>query len=98
MDSGADAAGGGAGSRPGRALIEALSPLDADTAALLYALSHQLRTPLTSVLGYLELLTDGTLGPVSEEQERVLHTVSDAMARLAAFIDDLEPSSRAGRG
>ena len=98
MEPGVDVAEGGADSRPGRELVRALSPLDPDTAALLCALSHQLRTPLTSVLGYLELLTDGTLGPVTAEQERVLRTVSDGMARLAAFIDDLEPGGRVRRG
>jgi signal transduction histidine kinase len=76
-------------------LVEALSPLDARTAELLGALSHQLRNPLTAVLGYLELLTDGSLGPLTEEQERVLRVVAAGMARLAEFVDDLEPGASA---
>lgn len=88
---GCDAAPGGAATRPGRALIEALGPLDATAADLLSAFSHQLRTPLTSVLGYLELVTDGSLGPMTAEQQRVLRTVADGMTRLAALIEQLEP-------
>lgn len=76
-------------------MVEALSPLDARTAELLGALSHQLRNPLTAVLGYLELLTDGSLGPLTEEQERVLRVVAAGMARLAEFVDDLEPGASA---
>ncbi|MBR7830182.1 hypothetical protein KDK95_28015 [Actinospica sp. MGRD01-02] len=77
------------------ALVEALSPLDARTAGLLQALSHQLRNPLTAVIGYLELLTDGTLGPLSMEQQRVLRVVVAGVTRLAEFVDDLEPGSPA---
>lgn len=78
-----------------RALVEALSPLDARTAELLAALSHELRNPLTTVLGYLELLADGSLGPLSEEQQRVLRVVASGMTRLAAFADELEPGASA---
>ena len=98
MEIGCDAAPGGAAARPGRELLEALGPLDAGTAGLLSAYSHQLRTPLTSVLGYLELVTDGSLGPTTAEQRRVLRTVADGMTRLAALIEDIEPHDRAGRG
>jgi signal transduction histidine kinase len=98
VDIGREVAPGGAVGSPGRALIEALGPLDAGTASLLSAFSHQLRTPLTSVLGYLEMVTDGMLGPMTVEQERVLRTVADGMTRLAALIEDLEPRGRVGRG
>ena len=98
VEIGCDAAPGGAVARPGRALLEALGPLDAGTAGLLSAYSHQLRNPLTSILGYLELVTDGSLGPMTAEQQRVLRTVADGMTRLASLIDDLEPHERAGRG
>jgi len=98
VEFGFDATSGGVAARPGLALVEALSPLDADTAHLLAALAHQLRTPLTSVLGYLELLLDGSMDPLTAEQERVLHTVAASMTRLAAYVDDLEPRSRVGPG
>jgi signal transduction histidine kinase len=86
------------GSRATLALVEALSPLDARTASLLSALSHQLRNPLTTVLGYLELVTDGSLGPLSAEQERVLRVVAAGMSRLAELVEDLEPGYSPGRG
>ncbi|HTJ69254.1 MAG TPA: histidine kinase dimerization/phospho-acceptor domain-containing protein [Actinospica sp.] len=84
--------------RAARALVEALSPLDARTAALLRALAHQLRNPLTAALGYLELLDDGSLGPLTAEQQRVLKVVADGMFRLAELVEELEPGASAGRG
>jgi signal transduction histidine kinase len=85
-------------SRATVALVEALSPLDARMAGLLSALSHQLRNPLTTVLGYLELVTDGSLGPLTVEQQRVLRIVAAGMTRLTEFVEDLEPGASAGRG
>ena len=38
--------------------------------------SHELRTPLSSIIGYLELLRAGELGDVTDQQRRVLTTVS----------------------
>lgn len=88
----------GIGTRATLALVEALRPLDARTASLLSDLAHQLRNPLTTVLGYLELVTDGSLGPLSAEQERVLSVVAAGMSRLAELVEDLEPGAEAGRG
>lgn len=81
--------------RATRALVQALSPLDASSTALLAAVSHQLRNPLTAVIGYLELLTDGSLGTLSEEQQRVLGVMAAGITRLAEFVDDLEPGAAA---
>jgi signal transduction histidine kinase len=82
--------------RPTTALVEAMRPLDVEGARLLSAVSHQLRTPLTSALGYLELLSDQTLGPLTAEQERVLGTVAGSVARLSVIIDELDPGTARG--
>jgi light-regulated signal transduction histidine kinase (bacteriophytochrome) len=74
--------------------VEALRPLDAHGAELLSALAHHLRTPLTSALGYLELLTDESLGPLTAEQDRVLRTVGASVERLARMVDELDPAAR----
>jgi signal transduction histidine kinase len=78
------------------ALVEAMRPLDSDKAALLGAVSHQLRTPLTSVVGFVELLADGTVGPVTAEQLTVLQTVAHAAARLMDMVDALDPAGTDG--
>ncbi|MDQ1381599.1 MAG: hypothetical protein QOJ71_2318 [Actinomycetota bacterium] len=52
-------------------------------------LSHELRSPLTSVLGYVELLSDGASGELNEEQGRVLGIVHRNSRRLLGMIEDL---------
>jgi signal transduction histidine kinase len=73
------------------ALVDALRPLDPALLELLRGATHQLRTPLTSVAGYLELLADGTAGPLTGEQARLLDAVARNTARLTELIDALEP-------
>jgi signal transduction histidine kinase len=80
-----------AGVREIHALVDCLRPLDQTRTDVLSAASHQLRTPLTSIVGYLELLADGTVGPLTAEQERILRTVTRSVARLMTLIDALEP-------
>jgi signal transduction histidine kinase len=50
-------------------------------------ISHDLRTPLTSIMGYLELTLEG--GNLSEEQHRYLDIVDRNAARLLRLVNDL---------
>ncbi len=60
--------------------------------------SHELRTPLTHLRGYLELLLDQALGPLTPEQARALQVMSKAEARLGNLIEDLIQFSAFSRG
>ncbi|MFL7791746.1 MAG: histidine kinase N-terminal 7TM domain-containing protein [Anaerolineae bacterium] len=51
--------------------------------------THELRSPLSSVLGSIGLLEDGALGPVSEEQVEFLHIIESNTTRMAALASDL---------
>lgn len=62
------------------------------------SVSHDLRTPLTSVVGSLELLLDGAAGEVDSRQRRLL-TVADRNARrLDSLVSDLLLLSRIESG
>ena len=53
------------------------------------AVNHQLRTPLTTLVQGIALMTDGTLGPLNPEQKDLL-TMMDAHAKqLAALVEDV---------
>ena len=65
-----------------RTLTERLGPLDAATAELLGTVAHQLRTPLTAVAGYVELLAEEWAGPLTGEQERILGIIARNTDRL----------------
>ena len=61
-------------------------------------ISHELRTPLTHVKGYLELLSNGSLGPLSDNQKNALQVSQRATGRLESLIDSLILFSLAARG
>ncbi len=60
--------------------------------------SHQLRTPLTSVRGYLSMLQDGDFGRMTNEQKRVLGEAYSSSERMAFLISDFLDVSRLQAG
>jgi PAS domain S-box-containing protein len=60
--------------------------------------THELRSPLSSVLGSIGLLEDGAAGPVNEEQSEFLHIVESNVQRMAALASDLADVSRIESG
>lgn len=51
--------------------------------------THELRSPLTSIRGYIDFLTRGDAGPLSGKQSEFLITVKNNVTRLGRFIDQL---------
>jgi PAS domain S-box-containing protein len=60
--------------------------------------THELRSPLSSVLGSVGLLEDGEAGPISEEQRDFLHIIGANTKRMAALASDLADISRIESG
>ncbi|MEP6625307.1 MAG: HAMP domain-containing sensor histidine kinase [Acidimicrobiia bacterium] len=56
--------------------------------AFLLSVSHDLRTPLTSIRGFAEALTDGTI-PATEEQRRAGAVIAAEANRLERLVADL---------
>ncbi len=57
--------------------------------AILDAVSHEFRTPITAVLGFTELSQEHVLGPVTEEQQEALEAIHRNAHRLLKLVDDL---------
>ena len=51
--------------------------------------SYQLRTPLTTISGYADLLQAGTMGELNDRQSEGLFAVQSAAGDLAKSIDDI---------
>jgi two-component system sensor histidine kinase/response regulator len=51
--------------------------------------SHELRTPLTAIRGYNELVLDGTVGELNDDQRAMLATVERSSVRLLRLVNDL---------
>lgn len=60
--------------------------------------SHQLRTPLTTVKGYVSMLDDGDFGSLTKEQKKSVDLALDGSNRMARLIDDLLNVSRMEAG
>jgi signal transduction histidine kinase len=51
-------------------------------------LGHDLRTPLTSISGAVELMQSGRLGPIQPQQERVLGMMEKGVEAMVRLIDE----------
>jgi signal transduction histidine kinase len=61
--------------------------------------SHDLRTPLTSIIGYVELALDDDGGaPLDEERRRYIEVVARSSDRLLRLVDDLLLAARLQSG
>jgi len=60
--------------------------------------SHELRTPVTGIRGYVSMILEGTFGKVSGKMEESLKIVENAASRLASLVEDLLNVSRIEQG
>lgn len=60
--------------------------------------SHQLRTPLTSVKGYLSMVLEGDAGKINPNQRKMLQQASISAQRMVYIIADLLNVSRLKTG
>lgn len=60
--------------------------------------SHQLRTPLTTIKGYISMLQEGDAGKVTKEQNEFLNYAYDGSERMVGLISDLLNVSRMNSG
>jgi len=60
--------------------------------------SHQLRTPMTAINWYSEMLLSGDVGPLSDEQSRYLKEIYQGSQRMVRLVNDLLNVSRLETG
>lgn len=77
---------------------EHLRQLDQAKDEFISLVSHQLRTPLTSVKGILSLVLEGDVGPISDQQRGMLQQAFDSSQRMVYVIADLLNASRLQSG
>lgn len=60
--------------------------------------SHELRTPITGIRGYLNMILDGSFGKLPKEANEKLQMVSEESGRLHDLVEDLLEVSRITQG
>lgn len=60
--------------------------------------SHELRTPITAILGYGQLLLDDSCGPLTREQSKSIERLMENAEGLLRLVEDLLDYSRLKRG
>ena len=74
------------------AMAGQLSQLEDSRREFVANVSHELRSPMTSIQGFVEGMADGTIPP--DEHPRYLAIVSDEIRRLSKLVTDLLALSR----
>jgi signal transduction histidine kinase len=76
--------------------ISYLKQVDRVKSEFVHTVSHDLRSPLTSVLGYTELV--GRVGPLNEQQNEFINRIRASVKNITSLVDDLLDLSRIESG
>jgi signal transduction histidine kinase len=79
-------------------LIETAREANRIKSEFVATVSHELRTPLNVILGYTDLLADGTLGTLTAEQQDALARVRSRSLHLLDLIQDILDVNRLESG
>ena len=70
-------------------VLHQLRQLDKAKTDFLATVNHELRTPLTSITAYLDMIQDGSGGPVPEGIRKMLDVIARNSDRLRRLIEDM---------
>src|SRR5437667_3566915 len=79
-------------------LLEEVRLASAMKSEFVGAISHELRSPLNVMLGYLEMTLDGAFGPISAEQRHALRRTQEQSLMLLEMITALLDMNRLEAG
>ena len=64
-----------------------LKDLDEAKSEFMSIASHQLRTPLSGIMGYLSMMSEGDFGEMTKEQTHIIQELLDASQRLIRMVN-----------
>jgi len=68
---------------------EALEAADRVKTAFVASMSYELRTPLTSIQGFAEMMGEGYAGKLPKQADDYVGAILESVARLSALVDDV---------
>ena len=75
-----------------------LEELDKTKSEFVSIASHQLRTPLSAMKGYISMILEGSYGTLETKQKKPLESISESNERLIRLVNDLLNVSRIESG
>ena len=72
-----------------RRMLQSKKRLEQEKEDFLYMLSHDLKNPITVVIGSIDIMREGRLGPVNTEQAEYLQSAIDSCNEVVSMIDNL---------
>jgi signal transduction histidine kinase len=81
-----------------KAANDRLQDLDRTKSEFVSIASHQLRTPLTAIRGFAELMRDGSYGPIPDKFLEPLAHIEESVQNMAMTINDFLNVSRIESG
>jgi len=75
-----------------------LRRLDDLKSAFISSATHELRTPLSTIIGYLEMLLEENFGPLHGEQHEILAIIQGSARRLLTIVNTLLDITRIEAG
>jgi len=55
----------------------------------IHSITHDLRSPMTSIRGFMEILLDGSAGEITEQQREFLQIMDDSSKKLLGLINNI---------
>ena len=77
---------------------ERLQILDKQKSEFVSIASHQLRSPLTAIRGYVSMMAEGSFGTLPEKAQEILERVNESSKFMATSINDFLDVSRIESG
>jgi light-regulated signal transduction histidine kinase (bacteriophytochrome) len=77
--------------------VEEIAQTNEELESFSYSVSHDLRSPLRHITGFVSLLENSASARLGPEEQRYLQTIRDSASRMGRLIDDLLTFSRMAR-
>ena len=79
-------------------LFDAARAADDAKSQFISIVTHELKIPMTSIRGYADLIRQGTVGAVTDQQMEFLDTIRSNVDRMANLVSDISDISRIETG